>query len=101
VNIKEAQTAIAAILEAIPDDELPEFDRVEHRDDGTVIVWWGSHGSHLGSSMSGGVRDPLAYRRRGAWAAIEAEMTHRADRRLLDNGDDPTGVRLGRKVVAR
>lgn len=98
MNIKEARTAIEAILAAIPDDELPEFDKVEVRD-GQIVVWWGSTGHHLGSAKRGGERDPLSYRRSGSWGAIEAEMTHRADRRLLDNGDDPTGVRLAAKKV--
>ena len=98
MNIKQARAAIEAILEAIPDSELPKFDKVEHRD-GTVIVWWGSQGSHLGTAKSNGERDPLTYRRRGSWDAIEMEMTYRADRRLLDNGDDPTDVRLAKKSV--
>lgn len=99
MNIKEAQVAIEAILAAIPDDELPEFDRVEIREDGRPLVWWGGSGQYLGSATRGGERDPLVYRRRGAWDAIQNEMTYRADRRLLDNGDDPTGVRLAAKVV--
>ena len=99
MDIKQARAAIEAILEAIPDSELPDFDKVEHRDD-AVIVWWGGQGSHLGSAKSNGERDPLIYRRRGSWDAIEAEMTYRADRRLLDNGDDPTGVHLAKKKVS-
>ena len=99
MDIKQARAAIEAILEAIPDDKLPDFDKVEHRD-GTVIVWWGGKGSHLGSAKSNGERDPLIYRRRGSWDAIEAEMTCRADRRLLDNGDDPTGVHLAKKKAS-
>ena len=99
MNIQEARSAIEAILEGIPDSELPEFDRVELGDDGRVTVWWGGSGRVLGSAKTGGKRDPLIYRRRASWEAIQSEMTHRADQRLLDNGDDPTGIRLGRKVV--
>lgn len=99
MDIKTARAAIEAILAAIPDDELPEFDKVEQRD-GTTIVWWGGTGYHLGSATTGGVRNPQSYRTRASWAAIEGEMTCRADRRLLENGDDPNGVRLAAKVVA-
>lgn len=97
MNIKDAQTAIIAILEAIPDSELPEFDKVEEREDGTTVVWWGGQGQYLGSAKSGGVRDPLSYRRGGAWNAIQSEMTHRADRKFLENGDSAKGIRLARK----
>jgi len=99
VNIKEAQTAIKAILEAIPDEELPEFDRVEI-EDGKAVVWWGGTGHILGSAHRGKQRHPGTYRDNGAWAAIEAEMTYRADKRLLENGDDPTGIRLAKKAVS-
>lgn len=98
MNVKEARAAIEAILAAIPDSELPEFDKVEIRD-GRPTVWWGGSGRILGSAKSNGQRDPLLYRRDASWDAIHLEMTHRADRRLLDNGDDPTGVRLARKKV--
>jgi hypothetical protein len=98
MNIKEARDAIEAILAAIPDDELPDFDKVEI-DDGRVLVWWGDCGHVLGSAKAGGERDPLSYRRNGSWGAIESEMTYRADRRLLDNGDDPTGLRLASKTA--
>lgn len=102
MNITEARAAIEAILEAIPDEELPEFDRVEERaEDGRLVVWWGGRGAHLGTAKSDGERDPLVYRRRGSWDAIEAEMTCRADRRLLANGDNPKGVRLARKKARR
>lgn len=101
MNLKTAREAIEAILAAIPDGELPEFDRVEHdAHDGKPVVWWGGTGHYLGSARTGtGERNPIGYRHRGSWAAIEAEMTYRADQRLLDNGDDPTGVRLAAKVV--
>jgi hypothetical protein len=99
MDIKTARAAIEAILAAIPDDELPDFDRLELGGDGRVCAWWGGTGHVLGSATRGGERDPLNYRRNGSWGAIEAEMTHRADRRLLDNGDDPTGLSLGRKAA--
>lgn len=97
MNVKEARAAIEAILAAIPDDKLPEFDRVEFDPDGMPLVWWGGVGRHLGSATSKGKRDPLAYRRSASWSAIELEMTYRADRRLLDNGDDPAGIRFASK----
>lgn len=99
MNIKTAQEAISAILASIPDEELPEFDKVEIEDDGRVCVWWGSHGRILGSAKSGGKRDPLSYRRSGAWAAIEHEMVCRTDQRFLANGDKPDGIRLAKKAV--
>lgn len=92
MNIKAARAAIEAILAAIPDGKLPEFDRVEHSEDGTVIVWFGSTGHHLGRATSGGQRDPGVYRRGASWAAIEGEMTYRADKRIFDNGDDPAAL---------
>ena len=97
MTIKTARAAMEAILASIPDEELPEFDRVEFREDGMPVVWWGGSGRYLGSAKSGGVRDPLVYRTSGSWDAIQMEMTYRADRRLLDNGDDPVGVRLAKK----
>lgn len=99
MDIKAAQEAIKAILAAIPDDALPEFDRVEIGSTWGPCVWWGGTGRHLGSSKRNGERYPIGYRESGAWAAIEHEMAYRADRRLLDNGDDPTGVNLAAKVV--
>ncbi|NKW34828.1 hypothetical protein GS942_23770 [Rhodococcus hoagii] len=97
MDIKTAQAAIEAILASIPDEELPEFDRVEYGRDGKPTVWWGGTGRCLGSAKRNGKRDPLVYRSNGAWGAIEAEMTYRADKRLHDNGDDPRGIRLAEK----
>ena len=99
MDVKTARAAIGGILAAIPDDELPEFDRVEVRTDGKVCVWWGSTGHILGSAKTQGERDPIAYRHDASCEAIQHEMTYRADRRLFENGDDPTGVRLARKVA--
>lgn len=84
MNIKAARAAIEAILAAIPDDNLPEFDRTEVGKDGRTIVWWGGTGHILGSATSNGARDPLSYRRSGSWSAIGYEMVSRADRRHLD-----------------
>lgn len=101
MDVKTARAAIEAILAAIPNEELPEFDTVEYdAETGMPTVWWGGSGQCLGSAKSGGVREPLIYRTNASWDAIQMEMTHRADRRLLDNGDDPTGVRLARKKVS-
>lgn len=101
MTIGAARDAIEAILAAIPDEELPEFDRVEYAPDGPPVVWWGGSGRCLGSAKSNGEREPLTYRTQASWDAIQAEMTYRADRRLLENGDDPTGLRLARKVTSR
>lgn len=103
MNIKTAQEAIEAILAAIPDDELPEFDKVEQRD-GETLVWWGSTGHYLGSATSGGrdgrkKRDPGVHRSNAIWGCIEGEMTFRADRKFLENGDRIDGIRLAAKVA--
>lgn len=88
MNIRSARQAIEAILAAIPDDDLPEFDRVE-RDglSGKATVWWGGTGHTLGSATSGGKRKPKIHRQRGSWDAIEGEMVYRADKRFLADGD--------------
>lgn len=99
MNVNAARQAIEAILDAIPDSELPEFERVEMRGDDMPCVWFGGTGRHLGSAKRGGQRDPSVYRQDASWKAIEMEMTYRADRRLFENGDDPTGVRLAQKAV--
>ncbi|MCC4300413.1 hypothetical protein [Rhodococcus sp. 3-2] len=96
MDLKTARAAIEAILASIPDEELPEFDRVEYDRKGLPTVWWGGSGYCLGSAKSGEKRDPLVYRARGSWDAVEAEMTYRADKRLHDNGDDPRGIRLAK-----
>ncbi|ROR91720.1 hypothetical protein [Nocardioides aurantiacus] len=83
MNILEARAAIEAILAAIPDKELPKFDRREVQADGRVLVWWGGTGHYLGSATTDGERDPLAYRRSASWSAIEGEMTCRADAKHL------------------
>lgn len=101
MDIKTARAAIEAILAAIPDEELPEFDTVEYdAKTGMPTVWWGGSGRCLGSAKSSGEREPLIYRTNGSWDAIQMEMTYRADRRLLDNGDNPIGVRLAKKKAA-
>lgn len=90
MNIKQARAAIEAILAAIPDAELPNFDRIEHRPDGTTVAWLGGTGYHLGTAKRGDKRRPKNYRERGSWDAIEGEMTYRADKRFLKGGDSPT-----------
>ena len=94
MNIKLARAAIEAILAAIPDEELPKFDRFERGSDGKVTAWWGSTGHILGSAKRGDKRRPKIYRERGSWDAIEAEMTYRADKRMLKAGDDPVAAGL-------
>lgn len=95
LTVQAARAAIEAIVAAIPDDELPQFERVEHGVDGKITVWNGGTGHTLGSATRNGQREPLVYRDRGSWHAIEAEMTYRADRRLFDNGDDPAAFKQG------
>lgn len=99
MNVKQARAAIEAILDAVPDSALPKFDKVEVRDDGQTVVWWGSHGYHLGSATRNGVRNPENYRDRASWEAIEHEAVRRADRRFLENGDKADGLRLAKKTV--
>jgi hypothetical protein len=97
MDVQTARTAIEAILAAIPDSNLPEFDRVE-MDGDTPIVWCGGSGRHLGSAKRNGIREPSVYRSRASWEAIHGEMVYRADRRLLDNGDDPTAIHFAAEV---
>lgn len=100
MNIKQARAAIEAILEAIPDSELPDFDKVEiDNRRGETLVWWGGSGRVLGSATRNGERNPIQYRESGSWNAIQSEMTYRADRRFLENGDKADGIRLGKKTV--
>lgn len=99
MNIKEARAAIEAILEAIPDDDLPEFDKIDN-DRGETLVWWGGQGRVLGSAKSAKGRDPLIYRRNASWQAIQMEMTYRADQKYLENGDTIDGLRLAKKTVS-
>lgn len=92
MNVTEARAAIEAILAAIDDEAIPDFDRVEVSDDGLPVVWFGGTGMRLGSAKSGQVREPLIYRRRASWDAIRGEAWFRADRRLLAAGDDPSAL---------
>lgn len=101
MNIKEARAAIEEILASIPDSELPDFDRIEVDADGKTCAWWGGHGRYLGSAERGEERRPLLYREGGTWDAIEGEMFYRADKRFLENGDKPHGIKLGKKTVLR
>lgn len=98
MDINSAQSAIESILASIPDEELPPFDRVETNRDGKPVVWWGGQGRVLGSATNKGQRDPSIYRSEASWSAILLEMTYRADLRLHENGDDPTGVPLARNA---
>lgn len=101
MTVKEARVAIEAILAAIPDDELPQFDRVEiDNDRGETVVWWGGQGRVLGSARRGAERRPITYRESASWEAIQHEMTYRADLRFLENGDTAEGISLGTKTVA-
>ena len=93
MTLTEAERLIARILESIPDDELPEFSRVTYGTDGMPIVWHGGTGQYLGSARRGrDERDPSPYRSGAIRDAIFGEMCYRADRFLLDRGDDPTGI---------
>lgn len=102
MNIIKARAAIEEILASIPDEELPEFDRVEVDEmRGETLVWWGGSGHVLGSARTNGERNPINYRTSASWEAIQGEMTYRADRRYLENGDKPDGIHLGKKTVTR
>jgi len=101
MNIKEARAAIEEILASIPDSELPPFDRIEVDADGKTCIWYSSTGHYLGSAKRGDERRPIHYRESGSWDAIEGEMLYRADRRFLENGDSPHGLKLAKKTVLR
>ncbi|AWN04976.1 hypothetical protein I5H21_gp052 [Mycobacterium phage Byougenkin] len=92
MNLKTALAAIEAILAAIPDEELPSFDRMEHGADGRVTAWYGHTGRVLGSATRGGIRNSEVYRTGASWSAIEGEMAYRADKKLLENNDEPAGL---------
>ena len=89
MNIREAQAAIGAILDAIPDDELPKPDKVEHDDEYGPTIWWGSHGYHIASTRTGyDEPNPIAYRRDATWKPIEMEMVYRASKEYFDKGGE-------------
>jgi hypothetical protein len=92
MNYIEAHKAIEEILSSIEDKYLPEFSQVETDKDGMPVVWWASTGHHLGHATRNGVREPLIYRSDAATDAIHKEMICRADRILLENGDNPVGI---------
>lgn len=92
MNYIEAHKAIEKILASIEDQYLPEFSQVETNKDGMPVVWWASTGHTLGSAKRNGVRQPLVYRSGAATDAIHKEMICRADRLLLENGDNPVGI---------
>ena len=97
----EAFNAIKEILASIPDDELPESSRIEHRDDGKVVVWFGGRGSYLGTAKTRAKRDPLTYRENGASEALFGEALYRMDRRFLENGDSLDGLTLSKPPTMR
>lgn len=78
LTYEAAVAAIAAILAAVPDDELPEISRMEYRD-GKAIAWFGGMGAHLGSRTRNGKPFPIGYRESGAHDALVGEATCRAD----------------------
>lgn len=97
MDLATAKAAIIGILEAISDGELPEFNHVEIDSEGRPTVWYGGTGQCLGTakrrSKKGKMqRDPSIYRKDAVESAIHYEMVYRADRQLLDNGDDPAAL---------
>ena len=89
MNIREARTAIEAILESIPDSELPQFDKIEQDEEYGPTVWWSSHGYHIASTRdANGQPNPWGYRSSGAWHAIEQEMVARASARYFAEGGE-------------
>lgn len=63
MKLHEARAAIAAIVEAIPDGELPKPSKVEGADTERPCVWFGSHGFHVGSGKRGGEPHPVDWHR--------------------------------------
>lgn len=89
MNIKEAQAAIAAILDSIPDSDLPKPDRIDQDADYGPTVWWGGHGYHIASPRNGkGEPNPESYRRDAAWQPIEMEIVYRASKAYFANGGE-------------
>lgn len=69
----EAANLIRAILDRIPDDDLPDA-----RMDGNV-AWFGSHGYHIGESLINGKPGPANHRRTGLSELFERERAHRLE----------------------
>ena len=82
MNLKDARSAIGAILASIDDAEMPTPTRSEESE-GITVVWFGGLGYHLGSAKRGGVRAPENYHRQAVDAAIEHEAVFRLDRKHL------------------
>jgi hypothetical protein len=75
---EHAYEAIKAILAAIDDDEISQPSKIEQDGDQTV-VWFGGTGYHLGSAKRNGKHEPLIYRDRAAWQALDLEAVCRID----------------------
>jgi len=83
MNLHEARKAIAAILEQIPESELPEPTRREdfsHEKYGTCY-WFGSHGYYVGSCRDGkGNAIPSSFREDGLFDLFDREKMERLER---------------------
>lgn len=86
LTAEAAVAAIEGILAALPASELPKLKR-EVEPDGTVLVWHGGSGWHLGSArrktMGVWERMPLHYRERAARDCLALEAVYRADLKHL------------------
>jgi hypothetical protein len=69
----EAAEMIRAILDRIPDAQLPEA-----RMEGDV-AWFGSHGYHIGSATINGKPGPANHRRSGISDLFAREAAHRLE----------------------
>lgn len=79
MNRTQAATAIAAILESLDDKHLPKPSSVEETEERTPIVWFDSHGFHLGSTRDGFGAKVGDYRKRGIAQMMQMERVHRLE----------------------
>lgn len=82
MKLAAAREAIAAILAAIDDEDLPK-GKLETTKDGEQILWFGGMGHHLGSGRRNGERYPLMHRDRAVSEALEFEALYRYDLKHL------------------
>lgn len=84
MGYEQAKDVIVAVLASLPDEALPEPDRIEH-DGEKRIAWFGDSGYHIGSAKrrqadGSWVRSPESRRSSAAGQALEREAMARIDR---------------------
>lgn len=80
MKLKEAETAIRAILAAVDNDQLPK-PRRDKSD--PSLYWFGGRGHHVGTAERAGVREPDVHRSFGLDGLFEGEKMARIDAKHL------------------